>query len=130
MKAIYTKEERKVRDQESRLRWEEKNKDKKLEYRKKYYSTFRGKVSSRLHTIRRNAKTRGHTPCEATIDEVIEAYAGACEVCGREDLTLCIDHDHETGKFRGWLCELCNKALGSAKDSPKILRKLADYLEK
>jgi hypothetical protein len=48
--------------------------------------------------------------------------------CGREATSL--DHCHETGKFRGWLCRQCNTALGMAKDSPATLRALATYLEK
>jgi hypothetical protein len=39
------------------------------------------------------------------------------------------DHDHRTGKFRGWLCSDCNKILGLAHDNPMVLRKLAIYLE-
>jgi hypothetical protein len=39
------------------------------------------------------------------------------------------DHNHITGKLRGILCHKCNVALGMAKDSPAILRALADYLE-
>ena len=55
-----------------------------------------------------------------------------CEVCGSAPTTrgLHFDHDHKTGLFRGWLCHGCNIALGSAKDKPEILRKLAEYLER
>jgi hypothetical protein len=61
-----------------------------------------------------------------------EAEAGrpkptTCEVCGRTDVIM-FDHDHETGKFRGWLCKKCNSALGLAADSPEILEKLAVYV--
>lgn len=33
-----------------------------------------------------------------------------CEVCGEQDVLLW-DHDHKTGKFRGWVCRKCNLAL-------------------
>lgn len=52
-----------------------------------------------------------------------------CEVCGDKG-RICWDHDHKTGKFRGWLCDKCNITLGQARDDPVLLRKLADYLEK
>lgn len=52
----------------------------------------------------------------------------ACEVCGDAG-TICFEHDHKTGHFRGWLCSNCNSALGLAKDSPQRLRMLADYLD-
>ncbi len=40
-----------------------------------------------------------------------------------------IDHDHVSGKTRSILCHHCNLALGHAKDNPKLLRKMADYIE-
>lgn len=52
-----------------------------------------------------------------------------CEVCGNSKYVICYDHDHKTGEHRGWLCNNCNLALGLVRDNPKILRKLAVYLE-
>jgi hypothetical protein len=39
-----------------------------------------------------------------------------------------IDHNHETGLFRGILCLNCNTLLGMAKDSARVLQKAIDYL--
>jgi hypothetical protein len=54
----------------------------------------------------------------------------ACELCeqppGKRSLHL--DHDHETGAFRGWLCSNCNSGLGLFRDNPRLLRKAAKYL--
>jgi hypothetical protein len=54
-----------------------------------------------------------------------------CEVCGRPPgkYALHFDHDHNTGRFRGWLCHGCNVALGMVNDDPERLRFLAQYLE-
>lgn len=52
-----------------------------------------------------------------------------CELCGNTSNQICFDHCHKSGKFRGWLCHTCNLALGYAKDSPVLLRKMAVYLE-
>jgi hypothetical protein len=52
-----------------------------------------------------------------------------CELCGHVSTQICFDHCHKSGLFRGWLCHTCNLALGYAKDSPKLLRKMAVYLE-
>ncbi len=52
----------------------------------------------------------------------------ACEICEEPGKVL-FDHCHQTGVFRGWICDRCNKTLGHVKDSPTILRKLAVYLE-
>ena len=40
-----------------------------------------------------------------------------------------LDHSHQTGEFRGWLCHLCNRALGCFKDDSDILKRAIKYLE-
>lgn len=60
-----------------------------------------------------------------------------CELCGnpprgrgsKPEAGICFDHDHATGKPRGWLCDRCNKVLGLVSDSKTLLRILANYLE-
>ena len=52
-----------------------------------------------------------------------------CDVCHKIG-KIHFDHDHKSGAFRGWLCQSCNWVIGHATDNPKLLRKLADYLEK
>ena len=70
-----------------------------------------------------------------TLDEYDQLWAsqgGVCIGCGDDNIAgrrLAVDHDHKTGEIRGLLCDRCNRALGSCKDSPAILRRLADYLE-
>lgn len=57
-----------------------------------------------------------------------------CEICGTlaKDLKkrLSYDHDHQTGKFRGWICLMCNSALGMARDNIEILEEMIKYLIK
>ncbi len=53
-----------------------------------------------------------------------------CETLGSElKYGLVYDHDHQTGFFRGWLCNQCNWALGNAKDNIEILEKMIKYLK-
>ena len=54
----------------------------------------------------------------------------ACEVCGRTDRKITLDHCHVTNKVRGWLCLHCNVIIGHAHDDPDLLEKLAAYLRK
>jgi len=68
-----------------------------------------------------------------------EAQEGCCAICKDElpDLMTyenrrrgyAIDHNHDTGAFRGILCLKCNSLLGMAKDSADVLRKAIDYLD-
>ena len=53
-----------------------------------------------------------------------------CELCGKEG-KICFDHDHKTGKFRGWICSRCNFVLGHIENTPKeVLNLMFIYLEK
>lgn len=55
--------------------------------------------------------------------------AEKCELCLELGMTV-FDHCHKSGKFRGWICDRCNRALGIVKDNPNLLIELALYLEK
>ena len=55
--------------------------------------------------------------------------ADNCDICLSDELIV-FDHCHKTNKFRGWICDRCNKMLGLVKDSQILLIKLANYLEK
>ena len=41
-----------------------------------------------------------------------------------------VDHDSETGQFRGLLCDACNTGIGKLQHDPTILRSAADYVER
>jgi len=53
----------------------------------------------------------------------------SCELCGRDD-QLVVDHDHIKNKYRGLLCNHCNRGLGHFRDDPEILFKAIQYLQK
>lgn len=55
-----------------------------------------------------------------------------CEICSRpntENRDLCLDHCHETGKFRGWLCHPCNTALGRFDDNLAGITRAFEYVK-
>lgn len=57
---------------------------------------------------------------------------GHCECCGCAPTKrgLHLDHRHDTGEFRGWLCQRCNHGIGSLGDNlPGVLRAVAYLLK-
>lgn len=88
-------------------------------------------VMRKLGASRDLAKKRNHAPCLATIDQIAVIYRTDCEACGKDvGRSICLDHSHETGEFRAFLCDSCNIALGKVRDNPETLRRLADILER
>jgi hypothetical protein len=53
-----------------------------------------------------------------------------CELCGRppKGRAMALDHDHETGAFRGWLCSPCNIGIGALGDNLEGLLRAVEYL--
>jgi len=59
----------------------------------------------------------------------VAEHGPACELCRNVPKRgLDWDHDHRTGKHRGWLCARCNRFLHGWM-TPEWLRAAADYLE-
>lgn len=71
-------------------------------------------------------------------NELLEKQGGGCAICGKKmtgvkeagkrEHALYVDHDHETGKVRGILCNLCNFGLGNFLNNPVLLIRAAEYL--
>jgi hypothetical protein len=74
---------------------------------------------------------------DSEIEKILNWKSGLCAVCGKELVGLgrlknnaVVDHDHVNGRFRDFICNSCNCALGFIKDSAGIARKLIVYLER
>lgn len=61
-------------------------------------------------------------------DEMVERQQGRCAVCHLIPDVLVIDHDHETGRVRGLLCQNCNRGIGLMRDDPSVLSRASVYL--
>ena len=78
----------------------------------------------------RDALKKQHTrPDESYTCPVCERSYDDVKYLGRKINSWCLDHDHKTGAFRGWLCHDCNKALGFFKDSVTLLESAIKYLK-
>lgn len=64
---------------------------------------------------------------------MFEEQGGVCAICKNpetQNRRISVDHDHETGKVRGLLCNNCNRGLGLLKDSLHTLSSAVEYLKK
>lgn len=86
----------------------------------------------------RNETIRNYGVSPEWYEAKLVEQGGVCAICKLPESfvnkrsggikLLCIDHDHDTGKVRGLLCQKCNVALGNMGDDPKRVRNLARYL--
>ena len=77
-----------------------------------YRKTPNGVVRQRAKMRRQNAKRDGYLPPPDEHDCPPRPVDGCCQHCstfiGHDQLWM--DHDHETGQFREWVCPKCNAA--------------------
>ena len=89
-------------------------------------------VRSALHQRRAQLKRFGLTP--DTHADLFKSQGCVCAACGSPDPGAKsgwhTDHNHDTNRLRGILCQPCNRALGYAKEDIHRLRSLALYVEK
>lgn len=68
-------------------------------------------------------------------NRILEEQNSRCGICGRTDSgrktskRLCVDHDHETKRVRGLLCNNCNLGIGRFK-TQALLEKAIIYYKK
>lgn len=62
--------------------------------------------------------------------EAQEATQTACAICDDATAKLYIDHNHQSGRFRGLLCSNCNSGLGLFQDDIVRLARAITYLNK
>jgi hypothetical protein len=78
------------------------------------------------------AANPGHWRKARKYPEPTRPKPATCELCGRAPKAhgLCLDHDHMTNQFRGWLCSPCNRAIGALGDGVEGLMRAVRYLQK
>lgn len=81
----------------------------------------------KLRARRHQLQQYNTTPEE--VDQLFKAQNGKCAICDK-NRARDVDHDHETGRIRGLLCNQHNQGLGLFGDNPELLRAAADYLER
>ena len=59
---------------------------------------------------------------------LIEDSQGRCKCCGEEPTRLVVDHDHNTGRVRGLICDPCNHYIGMLESRPGIHKYASEFL--
>jgi len=93
---------------------------------KEYRKTDKAKTAHKENKLRYNYGI--------TLDDKWQMFAdqrGCCAICGKGKhiRKLYIDHNHESGKVRGLLCNRCNTGMGYV-DNIELLEKMITYREK
>jgi len=108
------------------------------EYRVKFKDKIRAQRKSfREKNKKRLSVTKNRAGIKLSVeefDELLNERGNCCEICGlhhtKMNRRIAIDHDHKTGKMRGFLCDTCNRGLGLLKDNEQIVEKTLNYLRK
>jgi len=103
-----------------------KNRDNHLAQKKEYEKTYSERRA--ILTIMRKYNLTETTAKQFYLDSM-----GSCNCCGEHwnpllhSRRFSIDHDHDTGKVRGILCQNCNSSLGLLNESIDKMNKLIAY---
>lgn len=117
------------RQRANTLKWAELNRDRKSTGDKFYRSQGRVKRRSVMRTRELALAAYGLT-IEDEIRILVE-QGNVCALCGAHPhRQFDIDHDHRTGKFRGFLCHRCNKGLGLLGDTADAIERALAYLRR
>lgn len=103
------------------VEWGRRNPGKTKERLARYYAKYPERVKAA--SVRSWRKRAGIPAAERPKPD-------ACELCGVVGRQMHLDHDHTTGKFRGWLCNCCNRAFGMLGDTISGLERALDYLRR
>ncbi len=110
--------------------WKVANAEKQREYRR----AFKAANPEKVRAWDRAQHLRKYGLTTAQVERMCAEQGGACAICkgpfSAQKRRPSVDHCHASGRVRSLLCHNCNVALGHARESPDLLRQLADYLER
>lgn len=107
-------------------RWNRENRERYDARMREYRESGRKAISDRRSHLKRT-----YNITVEEYDEMLTAQGGVCAICGRaprDDISLHVDHCHDTGDIRGILCFRCNNALGDFGHDGRLLQAAADYV--
>ena len=114
---------------EALSKWVNSNPDKHREAGR----NWKRRNAERYHTEEERAKMRDRWRATRKFPTPTRPTPEACECCGSKlegGRKTHLDHCHETGAFRGWLCNQCNMGIGALGDSIEGLERAIAYLKR
>ena len=108
---------------------------------KKYIKSPKGKVhrrkwkkNGRIYLAqRKHHLKRDYGLTLEQYDQMLDEQNGVCIICkgiNANGRRLAVDHNHQTGKIRGLLCDCCNLWLGKYETNHSLFEKFDEYLKK
>jgi hypothetical protein len=122
------------------------NKSEHGKYTHEYYEKHKERIKRYAREYyQRNRKRQRHVKVAYKFglsadqyEAMIEKQGNVCAICHEPEhrvdgkskrlRELAVDHNHQTGKVRGLLCNACNAALGGFGDNVERLFSAAEYL--
>lgn len=95
------------------------------------FSLNRSSRSGLQHTCYECQRDRRYGLSFGEYDRRMKEQQGVCAICHKtcpRKMKLSVDHDHETGRVRGLLCQNCNAALGMFSHDSARLAQAISYI--
>lgn len=148
-----TSEQKRKANNKAAKKYYDANAEQKKAARRSYYEKYRDKciAASKAHyqenksayklPWKRGYFKRKYGLSLDQIQEMISQQNKRCLICdnqfdlenivhkGPRKMRPCVDHNHETGKIRGIICNNCNLVIGYANDNPAVLTNAIRYLQ-
>lgn len=112
--------------------WANNNPEKRKEITGRWYENNKEQAKKSTRNSRLKSE---YGITEEQFEEMLKSQNSCCKICGSTESNvsthnkLVVDHNHETSKVRGLLCNKCNLGLGRFNDDIELLRKAVKYLE-
>ena len=89
-------------------------------------------ATKKLGSLKAQSRRGGYAQPYESAQRVIELWEmcnGVCSCCtAKSDVPLHLDHCHQTGRLRGFICKTCNTCIGYTNDSAFRLVCMASWV--
>lgn len=87
------------------------------------------KCRKRLEGVNISSAEKNKWSKSKPVDEPFE-----CPICSKRTIAgitskVVLEHDHRSGKVRGWVCDSCNTGIGRFKDDKKLLKRAIKFID-